>query len=71
MGSLEKSIYIIFVYLPYVFMLISIIFLFRGFYLKKHMKIVKKYFIISFVCFIMGIIIYLLPVILLAIIKIY
>lgn len=71
MESFEESIYTIFVYSPYVFMLISTVFLFRGFYLKKHTKIGKKNLIISFACFIMGIIIYLLPVILLFIIKMY
>ena len=71
MGSFEEGIYTILVCLPYVFMLTSIVFLLKGFYLKKHIKIGKKNFIISFVCFIMGILIYLLPVILLVIIKMY
>ncbi|MDF2884716.1 MAG: hypothetical protein K0R54_5286 [Clostridiaceae bacterium] len=70
MGLFEESIYTALIYLPYALMLISIVFLFDGFYLKKHMKSGKRYFIISFECLIMAIFIFLIPVILLIIIKI-
>ena len=69
MGNFEMGIFYTLLYLPYVLTLISIILLCRGFYLKKHKKSGKRYLIFSIVCFIMGIIIFLIPVILLLIIK--
>jgi hypothetical protein len=70
LGNFEKIIYTIMVYLPYLFVLIAIAFLIKGFYLKSKKKNSKKYYTISFICFILGIFILLLPVILLLIIRI-
>ncbi|HCT64794.1 MAG TPA: hypothetical protein DIC60_05950 [Lachnospiraceae bacterium] len=69
MGNLEKNCFTIFVYLPYLFALISIGFLCIGLYLKTKKKNSKKILIISLACFIVGILIFLVPAILLIVIR--